>query len=45
MTGSNDTEAVRGLKHTTQAVVSQASYRLTTKLFVRRNGKFVVYEG
>jgi hypothetical protein len=41
MTSSNDAQAVSRLKHTAQAVASKASWRLTTKLFVRRNGKFV----
>ena len=45
VTGSNDSERVGRLKQIAQRVASQASYRLTPKLFVRRDGGFVVYEG
>ncbi len=45
VTGSNNSKAIARLKLQAQAVASQASYRLTPKLFVRRNGRFVDYDG
>jgi len=43
VTGSNDTAAVARLKRLAQEVASQASYRLTSQLFVRRANRWVPY--
>lgn len=44
VTGSNDIESVKRLRKTAEAIAAQASYRLTPKLFVRREGTFVLYD-
>jgi uncharacterized protein YtpQ (UPF0354 family) len=44
VTGSQNTEAVRRLKAMAKEIASRAPYRLTPKLFVRRQGSFVPYE-
>jgi uncharacterized protein YtpQ (UPF0354 family) len=44
VTGSRDPSAVAQLKSVAETVAAKAPYRLTTKLFVRRQGQFVPYE-
>jgi uncharacterized protein YtpQ (UPF0354 family) len=44
VTGSRDPSALAQLKNVAETVAAKAPYRLTTKLFVRRQGQFVPYE-
>lgn len=45
VTGSEDRESIAKLRSAARSVAAQAPYRLTPQLFIRRAGKFVVYEG
>jgi uncharacterized protein YtpQ (UPF0354 family) len=45
VTGSQEAQDVARLRQVAQGVAAQAPYRLTPKVFVRRHGRFVVYEG
>jgi len=44
VTGSEDVEGINKMKELVQKASSQGSYRLTTKLFVYRGGKFVEFQ-
>jgi uncharacterized protein YtpQ (UPF0354 family) len=45
VTGSKNEAGMRRIKQAARVVASKASYRLTEKLFVRRDGRFVSFEG
>lgn len=44
-TGSGDEAGMRKIREAAQIVSSRAPYRLTPKLFVRRDGRFVPFDG
>jgi uncharacterized protein YtpQ (UPF0354 family) len=44
VTGSEDTDKLTKMKQIVQEAFSKGSYRLTTRLFVYRNGLFDVFE-
>lgn len=43
VTGSDDREGLEKLRQTVDKVSAQSAYKLTTKLFVRRDGKFTEF--
>lgn len=45
VTGSDDREGLEKMRQTVQKISKKSAYKLTTKLFVRRDGKFVEFTG
>jgi len=44
VSGSQDAEGVEKIRQIAETVASRAPYRLTSKLLVRRDGRFVLFE-